>query len=158
LLAGIRALAECPCPRCYIKKLTINLLGTVGDMFRRNWLRVDTPMLHQIIANARRCVFVLGRALGSAAVNTLLQAQSWVPVQVRIALHPTARSILTRSQNAFSSTIFPLDPTFNSFRMFAPDLMHEFELGVWKAVFVHLVRLLEAIDKTGGLLEELNRR
>ncbi len=26
--------------------------------------------------------------------------------------------------------------------MFVPDLMHEFELGVWKAVFIHLLRIL----------------
>jgi hypothetical protein len=26
--------------------------------------------------------------------------------------------------------------------MFVPDLMHEFELGVWKAVFTHLMRVL----------------
>jgi hypothetical protein len=26
--------------------------------------------------------------------------------------------------------------------MFVPDLMHEFELGVWKAVFTHLMRIL----------------
>ena len=28
--------------------------------------------------------------------------------------------------------------------MFIPDLMHEFELGVWKAVFTHLLRILHA--------------
>ena len=28
--------------------------------------------------------------------------------------------------------------------MFVPDLMHEFELGVWKAVFIHLMRILYA--------------
>ena len=26
--------------------------------------------------------------------------------------------------------------------MLAPDLLHEFELGVWKAVFTHLVRMV----------------
>jgi len=28
--------------------------------------------------------------------------------------------------------------------MFVPDLLHEFELGVWKAVFTHLMRILYA--------------
>lgn len=28
--------------------------------------------------------------------------------------------------------------------MFVPDLLHEFELGVWKAVFTHLIRILYA--------------
>lgn len=28
--------------------------------------------------------------------------------------------------------------------MFVPDLLHEFELGVWKAIFKHLIRILYA--------------
>jgi hypothetical protein len=31
--------------------------------------------------------------------------------------------------------------------MFAPNLMHEFELGVWKAIFNQLLRLLRAINE-----------
>jgi hypothetical protein len=34
--------------------------------------------------------------------------------------------------------------------------MHEIELGVWKALFIHLLRILEAADKR--LLHELDRR
>ena len=30
------------------------------------------------------------------------------------------------------------------FSFFVPDLLHEFELGVWKAVFTHLIRILYA--------------
>ena len=40
--------------------------------------------------------------------------------------------------------------------MFAPDLMHEFELGVWKGVFKHLMRILSAQGK--GALETFNAR
>ena len=40
--------------------------------------------------------------------------------------------------------------------MFVVDLMHEFELGVWKALFVHLLRILHAADK--DLVHELDRR
>lgn len=36
------------------------------------------------------------------------------------------------------------------------DLMHEFELGVWKAVFIHLLRILDCQDE--GLKHELDRR
>lgn len=28
--------------------------------------------------------------------------------------------------------------------LFVVDLLHEFELGVWKAVFSHIIRILEA--------------
>jgi hypothetical protein len=40
--------------------------------------------------------------------------------------------------------------------MLVVDLMHEFELGVWKGLFTHLVRLLMAIDTS--LVVEMDRR
>lgn len=40
--------------------------------------------------------------------------------------------------------------------MFAPDLLHEFELGVWKAVFKHLIRILYA--QGGDAIQRLNDR
>jgi hypothetical protein len=43
-------------------------------------------------------------------------------------------------QNAFSLRL--LEHGFNFYEIFIPDLMHEFELGVWKAVFTHLMRIL----------------
>ena len=36
------------------------------------------------------------------------------------------------------------------------DLMHEVELGIWKAVFVHLLRILDCENE--GLKHELDRR
>ncbi len=38
--------------------------------------------------------------------------------------------------------------------MLVPDFMHEFELGVWKAVFQHLVRIVVSVGK----VQEFNRR
>ena len=29
--------------------------------------------------------------------------------------------------------------------MLVPDLLHEFELGIWKAVFIQLLRILHSI-------------
>ena len=40
--------------------------------------------------------------------------------------------------------------------MLLPDLMHEFELGVWRAVFIHLLQILQSVDK--NLLIELDHR
>jgi hypothetical protein len=40
--------------------------------------------------------------------------------------------------------------------MLVVDFMHEFELGVWKAVFMHLIRILIAHGETA--VQELNRR
>jgi hypothetical protein len=42
--------------------------------------------------------------------------------------------------------------------MLAVDLLHEFELGVWKAIFMHLVRLLYSATPAGRLVTELDRR
>ena len=39
------------------------------------------------------------------------------------------------------------------------DLMHEFELGVWKTLFIHLIRILHAAsDRPGTLADILNAR
>jgi hypothetical protein len=35
--------------------------------------------------------------------------------------------------------------------MLVVDLMHEFELGVWKATFIHLLRILDCLNKTHDL-------
>ena len=40
--------------------------------------------------------------------------------------------------------------------MFVPDLLHEFELGVWKAVFTHLLRILYACGE--NKIQTLNSR
>jgi hypothetical protein len=40
--------------------------------------------------------------------------------------------------------------------MFVIDLLHEFELGVWKAIFIHLLRILHAAG--GNAIQDLNRR
>jgi len=40
--------------------------------------------------------------------------------------------------------------------MFVPDLLHEFELGVWKAVFIHLLRILHSCGE--NKIQTLNSR
>jgi hypothetical protein len=40
--------------------------------------------------------------------------------------------------------------------MFAPDLLHGVEIGTWKDIFIHLLRLIFAYD--GSNVEELDRR
>ena len=42
--------------------------------------------------------------------------------------------------------------------MLVIDLMHEFELGVWKALFIHLIRILSAAEVGDILVNELDRR
>lgn len=42
--------------------------------------------------------------------------------------------------------------------MMVPDFLHEFELGVWKTLFTHLIRVLYAIRPDGTLVTELDAR
>jgi hypothetical protein len=42
--------------------------------------------------------------------------------------------------------------------MLVVDFMHEFELGVWKALFIHLVRILHAVAPRARQVAELDER
>lgn len=58
-------------------------------------------------------------------------------------------------KNAFADR---LGDQFDVFKILAVDFMHEVELGVWKSLFTHLIRLLYACDPTGRLVVVLNSR
>lgn len=42
--------------------------------------------------------------------------------------------------------------------MFVVDLLHEFELGVWKTTFTHIIRVLYAAVSGGEAVADLNER
>lgn len=42
--------------------------------------------------------------------------------------------------------------------MLVVDFMHEFELGVWKALFSHLIRMLYSLPNGVALVQELDKR
>jgi hypothetical protein len=59
-------------------------------------------------------------------------------------------------KNAF---VERLGSGFNPSNMLVVDLLHEFELGVWKALFTHLIRVLYAAGGgTDRLVIELDWR
>ena len=64
-------------------------------------------------------------------------------------------SNLRQYQSALSR-LKDLNVGFDMHNIVAPDLMHEFELGVWKSVFAQLIRLVAAIDP--GKLNEIDVR
>jgi hypothetical protein len=47
---------------------------------------------------------------------------------------------------------------FDPYRMLVVDLMHEFELGVWKYTFIHILRVLYAAVPGRKAVNELNAR
>jgi len=45
----------------------------------------------------------------------------------------------------------------NFYSIFLPDFMHEVEIGTWKSLFIHLLRILQSY-LGGYLVIELDRR
>jgi hypothetical protein len=50
---------------------------------------------------------------------------------------------LTLPQNTFSQILFKFG--FDFFQMLTVDLLHKFELGVWKDFLTHLIHILESL-------------
>lgn len=63
---------------------------------------------------------------------------------------------LILEQNAFTEKLGPLG--LDAFRMLVVDFMHECELGTWKALFTHLIRLLYALPGGDSLVASLDHR
>jgi len=42
--------------------------------------------------------------------------------------------------------------------MLVVDLMHEFELGVWRATLIHIIRVLRAAVPSGKAVAEIDKR
>ena len=79
LLATIRNMGGCPCPRCLIKKLQIAETGTKRDMqWRQKFRNVDNWWLAQV-EKAHTAIFDRGLGVNSTFVEALLKDNSWVP-------------------------------------------------------------------------------
>ena len=131
-------------------------MGMRRDMAQRTSLAwVDNRERLSRIKAAREIIYVKGYKTDSKAVEDLLRQDSLVPTaaSVYFLLEPIDVDILLH-QNAFSDKLMVLG--FNMFDMLVVDLMHEVELGVWKAVFIHLLRLLDCHDESSK--HELDRR
>ncbi|KAG2336702.1 hypothetical protein BDR05DRAFT_896368 [Suillus weaverae] len=138
LLASIKFLAHCPCPRCLIPKIKIGGLGNKADRrWREKKMREDGHRIWTVIKQVREWLYVKGTNITSIFVKRMLAPESLVP-----------------STNAFSTRLAHFG--FNFYTMFVPDLLHEFELGVWKATFTHLIRVLYAYGH--GTILKLNKR
>ncbi|TFK80595.1 hypothetical protein K466DRAFT_503627, partial [Polyporus arcularius HHB13444] len=125
LLACLKYLAKCPCPRCKINKDKIIEMGTRADDYRRNHVRVDNNDVMWRIKLARQWIFEKGMPLTSMYIDRILGPLS-----------------LTPTRSAFSVKL--REHGFNFYTLFAPDFMHEVELGVWKFAFTHHMRILHA--------------
>ncbi|KDQ16267.1 hypothetical protein BOTBODRAFT_173174 [Botryobasidium botryosum FD-172 SS1] len=140
LLANIRNNGACPCPRCLIRKPDIAGMGTSDDQDRRRVnARRDSASRQKRIKKARNFIYGAARRLvGSKCVEEELAERA---------------EVLT--ENAFSFHLSNLG--FDYHDMLASDFLHEWELGEWKTLFTHLMRILRANPKL-KLEEEFNAR
>lgn len=154
LLATLRDKGRCPCPHCVVTFEDIDKMGTVEDREGRvSNARMPTAEQEALVQEAREIIYGDGYVVNSDHVETLLREQSLVPTTVCplwVLLYNTHSYC---SQNAFSRLCAF---GFNIQDALVVDQLHEFELGVWKAVFSHLVRVLEAAGP--DLVNELNAR
>ncbi|KAF9441742.1 hypothetical protein P691DRAFT_799126 [Macrolepiota fuliginosa MF-IS2] len=120
LLSTIQYLGQCPCPHCFILKWEIDGISTESDVKQQTNTQTDTPSRQKLIERACREVYNQGQQINSTYVENLLKPTSMVP-----------------THNAFSEHL--LDLGFEFHEVFVPNLLHEFKLGVWKAVFMHLL-------------------
>lgn len=66
----------------------------------------------------------------------------------------TGADLIILPQNAFSDRLSKFG--LNFFQLFLVDLMHEVDAGSWRALLIHLLRILEAFDET--LIHEIDKR
>ncbi|KIK75785.1 hypothetical protein PAXRUDRAFT_784545 [Paxillus rubicundulus Ve08.2h10] len=87
-------------------------------------------------------------------VMRLSKARTYLRSKIISARHAIYQLGVPIKGNTFAERLAPLN--FNVFPTLVVDLMHEFELGVLKSAFKHLIRILYAIDP--GLVAILNER
>ena len=82
LIAALKPLANCLCPRCLTAKSEVSDAGSVADKERReSKRRMDNGTVHSKIQRARALVFK-GYSLNSKRVKELLDSQSLNPIRV----------------------------------------------------------------------------
>ncbi|KAJ3521207.1 hypothetical protein NMY22_g12407 [Coprinellus aureogranulatus] len=131
-LAGIRLNATCPCHRCLIEKPNISHLSSPKDIERQDKVR-NRPEQEKNVDDA---IAMIKR--GYAFQSTYVRANAEpIPYVVDVLLQNAFRC-LSRWKFDISSAL-------------VVDLLHEFEIGVWKRLFIHLMRLLDTFTCTAHL-------
>lgn len=146
LISTIRDMGGCPCPRCLIPKHLIPGLGTESDVkWRTESTRKDDAPRREKVEAARELIYNRGYVVNSSRVDELLKAESYVPTEVCSSSTIILRGLnsdVRPCQNAFSHRLSK--DGFDFFTLLVVDLMHEFELGVWKNLLTHLIRILHS--------------
>ncbi|KAH6896318.1 hypothetical protein BKA70DRAFT_1438538 [Coprinopsis sp. MPI-PUGE-AT-0042] len=132
IVASIRLKGTCPCPVCLIPLDKAHNLGMANDrLHRETQMRQDNPARQAMITEARRLIYDNNRSVNCKAVDRKLRDMSLVP-----------------TQNAFSERFSSRG--INFYQMIVADVLHEVELGIWKSLFLQVLRLLDTIDKSAA--------
>src|ERR1700709_2669254 len=112
LIATVRHLGGCPCPRCLIPKGRIQNMGRPRDRQQRETLARNDEQRGIMVSSARSLIYEKDFAVGSAAVERILKPQSWVPTSVSLELpSPTMTDHLVecifRSPQSYGFQYFP---------------------------------------------------
>ncbi|KAH9172689.1 hypothetical protein EDB89DRAFT_1832399, partial [Lactarius sanguifluus] len=139
LLAAIKNMGRSPCPHCLILLKETGGVGTRPDTRLRQRLRIDNERRRQKVEAARKLIYQKGFTITSKRVQDILGNYSMV---------------LTR--NAFSEILTGVGHDYH--KLFVVDLLHEFELGIWQSVLMHLIRMLHSLPGGDALIAELDSR
>ena len=135
--------------------VNVSKIGTPEDMSEwQHLICVDNDAWWRKILELQKLIYGKNLAINSPQVETLLKDKSLIPTNV--IMSQVAASIYScwPLQNTFSDRLQAF--RFNLFLMLIVDLMHEFELRMWKAIFIHLLHMLESVK--GSTLCEVNQR
>ncbi|TEB27708.1 hypothetical protein FA13DRAFT_1634250 [Coprinellus micaceus] len=138
LLASIKNLGSFPCPRCNVTMQNVPSMGKKRDRANRiRTARTDDQACRERVSKARSLIYNNHHPVTSTFVEGNMAEGSLIPMN-----------------NAFSDRLSCHG--FDLFKMLVVDIMHEVELGVWKALFIQILRLMEASDK--GAIHKLDER
>ncbi|KAI0711104.1 hypothetical protein C8Q72DRAFT_907663 [Fomitopsis betulina] len=103
----------------------MHLMGTVCDMkCHQTQCRKDTEPVQYDINKTHSWIFEDG------LINKVLASRSSVPLQSAFSV--------------FSASL-PKPLRFNYYCLLGLDMMHEIEVGSWKAILIHLLRILQLL-------------
>ena len=83
LMTCLKYLSFCPCPRCFVSKPKLHLLGSASDSrVRQNHRRLDSQFRRQRVERARHAIYVDGVNTSSSRIDDILGDRSLVPTRV----------------------------------------------------------------------------
>ena len=85
LIANIKNMGKCPCPRCHVLLTEVPDLGKAIDSERRQNVRKPIPRLFRMVKKARRSIFK-GFKVSGTHVEGKLGGWSQVPTVVGYSL------------------------------------------------------------------------